>query len=349
MVRAPRNSHPGPVEDGQIGSHQFEDFGRIGAVGTRALEVDLAAKLVRQWPPHSIDDKTALDPEDDMPKEGHSARWLDVAPHPSSGGCIGFEKTRERGTPLPRIDVQRPAWDASDPRLWRQVVTVHPGRLTWLSGQKRSQWAQRFAGAPEPLPHDLDDRMRPTGFTQVVEHEPGLTAPAHEAGRASIRSERVPEGQRPLLDRPPAGGDRNQFAGGQVRQLGACLRIGRVKLTCHEEVVGRPALRGSAHFGDKAAGGLPFAAEGGAMPFAGQRHGREFHRLEACQANVFVSDAADPSPELVRRIAQQSRRRTKRQVFASPADGLLQGVIATQGEASIGRGVGGFPCRATAP
>ena len=49
----------------------------------------------------------------------------------------------------------------------------------------------------------------------------------------------------------------------------AGLGVGGVKLTCHQEVVGRPALRGSAEFGDNAAGDRPFAAERGAMPFAG--------------------------------------------------------------------------------
>ena len=50
-------------------SHQVEDFGRVGVLWTRALDVSLAAKLIGQRPSHSIDDQAALDPEDDMPEE----------------------------------------------------------------------------------------------------------------------------------------------------------------------------------------------------------------------------------------------------------------------------------------
>jgi hypothetical protein len=94
-----RHSDPSLVEQRQIASHQVEDFGRVGVLWTRALDVGLAAKLVRQWPPHSIDDKPALDPKGDMPEEGHSARGTDVAPYPSSSGHISLEKTRERSAP----------------------------------------------------------------------------------------------------------------------------------------------------------------------------------------------------------------------------------------------------------
>ena len=135
--------------------------------------------------------------------------------------------------------------------------------------------------------------VRPTGFAQVVEHHSGFSAPAHEGRPISIRSEGVPERQRPLVDGPLPGRDRDQVAGGQVRQLGARLGVGGVKLAGHEEVVGRPALRGSAHFGDNAAGDRPFAAERGAMPFAGQSHGREPHRLQARHPNILIGDAAD--------------------------------------------------------
>lgn len=177
-VSTPRRSHYGDsglVQQGQIGSRQFEDFGRVGALWTRALDVDLAAKLVRQRPPHSIDDKPALDPEDDVPEEGHSARRTDVAPYPSSGGRIGLEKTRERSTALSRIEVNRPGGDVADHLLWRKYVGLKLGGLTRLAGQKRDQRAQHYAGAPEPFTRDFDDRMRPTGFTQVVEHKRRFT------------------------------------------------------------------------------------------------------------------------------------------------------------------------------
>ena len=59
-VSTPGRSHhsdPSLVEQGQIASHQVEGFGRVGVLWTRALDVSLAAKLVRQRPRHSIDDK----------------------------------------------------------------------------------------------------------------------------------------------------------------------------------------------------------------------------------------------------------------------------------------------------
>jgi hypothetical protein len=37
---------PGLVQEGYIGSHRVEDFGGAGAVGTRALDVALAAEFV---------------------------------------------------------------------------------------------------------------------------------------------------------------------------------------------------------------------------------------------------------------------------------------------------------------
>jgi hypothetical protein len=80
---------------GDIASQQVEDVGGVGALWTRALEVGLATKLVRQRPPHSIDDEPAFHLEDDVPKKGHSTRQTDVASYPSSGGRIGLEKTRE--------------------------------------------------------------------------------------------------------------------------------------------------------------------------------------------------------------------------------------------------------------
>ena len=71
-VSTPGRSHqsdPSLVEQGQIVSHQVEGFGCVGAAAARALLIDLAAKLVSRRPSHSIDDKAALDPEDDMPEE----------------------------------------------------------------------------------------------------------------------------------------------------------------------------------------------------------------------------------------------------------------------------------------
>jgi hypothetical protein len=78
---------------GDIASQQVEDVGGVGV--DRALEVGLATKLVRQRPPHSIDDEPAFQLEDDVPKKGHSTRQTDATSHPSSGGRNGLEKTRE--------------------------------------------------------------------------------------------------------------------------------------------------------------------------------------------------------------------------------------------------------------
>jgi hypothetical protein len=44
---------------GDIASQQVADVGGVGALWTRALEVGLATKLVRQRPP-SIDDEPAF-------------------------------------------------------------------------------------------------------------------------------------------------------------------------------------------------------------------------------------------------------------------------------------------------
>jgi hypothetical protein len=90
MVSIPSCSHHGGsglIQPRYIVSQEFEDFRGVGAPSTRALYVDLAAKLLGERPPHSIGDKAALDPEDDVPNEGHSTRRTDV------------EKTRERGRP----------------------------------------------------------------------------------------------------------------------------------------------------------------------------------------------------------------------------------------------------------
>lgn len=73
----------------------------------------------------------------------------------------------------------------------------------------------------------------------------------------SIRSEGVPEGQRPLMDGAVPGRDLNQLAGAQARQLSAGLGVGGVKFTCHQEVISRPALRCPAEFGDNADTPMP--------------------------------------------------------------------------------------------
>jgi len=129
MGEASCNRRPNLVQDRQIGPSQFQDFGRVGAVWTRALEVGLAAEIVRQRPPHSIDDKPALDSEDDVPEERHPAQGPDATSHPSGGGRVGFEKARERSPALPRVDVKRPARDVTDHRLGREFVALDPGGL----------------------------------------------------------------------------------------------------------------------------------------------------------------------------------------------------------------------------
>jgi hypothetical protein len=63
------HSDPSLVEQGQIASHQVEDFSVVGRVGIRTIEIGLAAKLLGQRPRHSIDDKATFDPEDNVPEE----------------------------------------------------------------------------------------------------------------------------------------------------------------------------------------------------------------------------------------------------------------------------------------
>ncbi len=143
-VSTPRCSHqgdPGLVEKGYILSDQVEDVRSVRVVGTRALDVSLARKLVSERPPHSIDDKPTLDPEDDVLKEAHSACLTDVATYPSSGGRIGLEKTRERSTALPRIEVNRPARDIADHLLLREFVALKLSGRALFTGQKRDQRA----------------------------------------------------------------------------------------------------------------------------------------------------------------------------------------------------------------
>jgi hypothetical protein len=90
----------GLIQPRYIVSHEFEDFRGVGPTGTRALYVDLAAKVVGERPPQSIGDKAALDPEDDVPEEGHSARRTDVASYPLGGWGPDLEKPRERSSTL---------------------------------------------------------------------------------------------------------------------------------------------------------------------------------------------------------------------------------------------------------
>jgi hypothetical protein len=169
---AGRSHHSDPrlIQPRNIVAHEFKDFGRVRAVATRAFKIDLVAKLIGQRPSNSICDKAALDPEDDVPEEGYSARWTDIASYPLGGGGAGLEKTRERRAALPRIEVNRPGWNVSDHILRREIITFDLRELTRLTGEKRNERAQDYAGAPEPLSRDLNDGVRPTGFTQVVEH-----------------------------------------------------------------------------------------------------------------------------------------------------------------------------------
>ena len=242
-LRRSHRSGPGLVEEGYIVSHQVEDFCCVGAIGTGALEVGLAAEFVPERPPHSTGNEPALDPEDDVAEEGHPAGGPDAAVHPSGGGCIGVEKTRERGAALPRVDVQRPARDVPDHDLGRELVALDPRGLAPLTGQKRDQRAQHFVGAPEPFTRDLDDGMRPSGFAQLIENKSRLPAPVHQGRPPSIRSNGKPERQRPLMHGPLPGRDGDQVAGRQIRQLGTGLGVGGVKLAGHQQIVGSPALR----------------------------------------------------------------------------------------------------------
>jgi len=62
------------------------------------------------------------------------------------------------------------------------------------------------------------------------------------------------------MNGPLPGRDYDQVASGQVRQLGASLGVGGLKLAGHQEVVGRPALRSLAELGEDAAGDRPLPA-----------------------------------------------------------------------------------------
>jgi hypothetical protein len=177
------------------------------------------------------------------------------------------------------VGVHGPAGNFADHGLRRKIVTLYQARLARLAGQKGDEWAQHFPDAPEPLARDLDDRMRPTGFAQLIENETRFPVAAHKSRRASIRSEGVPERQRPLFDGLLAGRDRNQIAGRQERKLGASLDVYGVKLADHQVIVGRPALRRSTEFGDHGGGDRPFAAKRGANLLSRQRRRSEPHRL----------------------------------------------------------------------
>ena len=59
--------------------------------------------------------------------------------------------------------------------------------------------------------------------------------------------------------------------------------------------------------------------------FASQSHSREPYGRWARHPNILVGDTANTPPEFVGGIAEQGRRCADREVFASPADGLLQG------------------------
>src|SRR5271156_598395 len=56
------------------------------------------------------------------------------------------------------------------------------------------------------------------------------------------------------------------------------------------------------------------------QPYFSDRHWRP---TTMTPPNIFIGDAADPSPELVRRIAQQGCRRAEREVVTSPTKHLL--------------------------
>ena len=170
--------------------------------GIRALDVALTAEFVRQRPAQSIDDQPAFDAKNDMAEEGDPTGRSDIGPYPSGGGGISFEKAGESGPSLARMDVHGPAGNPANHGLRREIVVSY---LTWFArfaGQKGDERAQHVAAAPEPLARDLDNRMRPPGFAQIVEDKPWLSRPAHKGRWASIRSKGVPEGQRALLDGP---------------------------------------------------------------------------------------------------------------------------------------------------
>jgi hypothetical protein len=112
----------------------------------------LAAKFLGQRPPHSIGHKATLDPEDNVPEKGYSARLTDVALYPSSGGRVSLEETRKRSAALSCIDVQRPGWNVSDHILRREIITFDLRDLTRLAGEKRNERAQALRGcAGTPL------------------------------------------------------------------------------------------------------------------------------------------------------------------------------------------------------
>jgi hypothetical protein len=103
MVSIPSCSHHGGsglIQPRYIVSQEFEDFRGVGAPSTRALYVDLAAKLVGQRPPHSIDDKPALDPEDDVPRRDTRRAGLMVPrTHRAAGASVWRKRQARRGRP----------------------------------------------------------------------------------------------------------------------------------------------------------------------------------------------------------------------------------------------------------
>ena len=137
MVSIPSCSHHGGsglIQPRYIVSQEFEDFRGVGAPSTRALYVDLAAKLLGERPPHSIGDKAALDPEDDVPQERYSVRRTDVASYPMGGWGPDLEKPRERSSTFPRIEVNRPGGDVANHLLRGEYVALKLSVLPCFTG-----------------------------------------------------------------------------------------------------------------------------------------------------------------------------------------------------------------------
>ena len=271
------------------------------------------------------------------PRKDTRRAWTDVAPYPSSGGRIGLEKTSERSTALPRVDVQRPAGTSPD---HRPRAGVRRSRFGWPGAAHRTEARPagtafcRCAGTPRARPRRWNEanRLRTGGRTPVGVPRAGSRGSTDlDPFRGRTRAPAPAHGW------TLPGRERDQVAVGQVRQLRAGLGVGRVKLAGHQEIVGRPALRCSAKFGDNAAGDRPFAAETRREPLPAQRD-----RCESLRRPRLATRRPRRRCSRCRRQSLSGASRSKVAAALSARSSrprrmaFCKALIATQGETSIG-------------
>ena len=96
MIDTPQYFGADPVQRGDVGAHEVEDFGGVEAVRAVAFEIDEPPQLIPGRPAQSRADEAALDPESDAAEEGDAlARW-DMSPDPA-GGLGGATDERLQG------------------------------------------------------------------------------------------------------------------------------------------------------------------------------------------------------------------------------------------------------------